>query len=102
MDEEIIKSLLKRALGYNYSEVQEEFSVREDGELSLVKRKVLEKYCPPDSAALRTYLELFPEKSLAQMSDEELAQEKARLMDMLARSQQNNAGDPCKKGDIHV
>ena len=80
MDEEILRSLLKRAKGYNYNEVQEEFAVGEDGKLELVKRKVLEKYCPPDSAALKTYLELNPDPSLAEMSDEALEQEKQRLL----------------------
>lgn len=94
MDEEILKSLLKRAKGYNYSEVQEEFAVKEDGELSLVKRKVLEKYCPPDSAALKTYLELNPDPSVAEMSDEELERERQRLLEefKLLENQSANGG----------
>ncbi len=83
MDEEILNSLLKRAKGYNYSEVQEEYSVVDGAEPVLVKRKVLEKYCPPDSAALKTYLELNPDSSLSEMSDLELEREKQRLLDEL-------------------
>lgn len=83
MDEEILKALLKRAKGYSYNEVQEEFAVKEDGELALVKRKVLEKYCPPDSAALKTYLELNQGASIEDMSDEQLEQEKIRLLNEL-------------------
>lgn len=39
MDEDLIKSLLKRAKGYRYNEVQEEYSVKEDGDFVLTKRK---------------------------------------------------------------
>ena len=56
MDEEILSGLLKRAKGYSYKEVQEEYAVKEDGEIALTKRKVTEKYCPPDSGALKTYM----------------------------------------------
>lgn len=90
MDEKILESLLKRAKGYNYNEVQEEYSVGEDGEPVLVKRKVLEKYCPPDSSALKTYLELNPEPSVGDMSDEELEQERQRLLAELKSLQEQN------------
>ncbi len=39
MDEDLIKSLLKRAKGYRYNEVQEEYSVKEDGDFVLTKKK---------------------------------------------------------------
>ena len=53
MDKELLSGLLKKAKGYSYKEVQEEYSVKEDGEIALTKRKVTEKYCPPDSGALK-------------------------------------------------
>ena len=58
MDEDLIKSLLKRAKGYRYNEVQEEYSVKEDGDFVLTKKKIVKKYCPPDSSALKTYLDI--------------------------------------------
>ena len=96
MDEEILKTLLKRAKGYKYSEVQEEYAVRDDGELALVKRKVLEKYCPPDSAALKAYIELNPDRGLEEMSDEELERERLRLLEELKKEQDGGAGKACR------
>ncbi len=87
MDDEILKGLLKRAMGYTYDEVQEEYQAREDGELVLTKRKVMEKYCPPDSSAIKTYMELCAEKDFEEYSDEELEQEKRRLLEQLSRQQ---------------
>ncbi len=85
MDEQIVKALLKKAIGYTYDEVQEEYTVTENGDSILTKKKIVKKYCPPDSAALKTYLELSPEKSYTDMSDEELEQEKIRLLDELKK-----------------
>ncbi len=93
MDEEILRSLLKRAKGYSYNEVQDEYSVGEDGTPVLVKRKVLEKYCPPDSSALKTYLELNPDLSFAKMSDEDLERERQRLLGELSTQEQKGVKD---------
>ena len=80
MDEQILEALRKKALGYTYDEIQEEYSVNEDGDSILTKKKIVKKYCPPDSVALKAYLELAPEKSYDKMSDEELETEKQRLL----------------------
>ncbi len=87
MDGEILKALLKRAKGYNYKEVQEEYAVKEDGEIALTKRKVTEKYCPPDSGALKTYLELSEEDGISELSDEELERERRRLLKELEKEE---------------
>lgn len=92
MDEELMDALLKRAKGYTYDEVQEEFAVRDDGEIALVKRKIAKKYCPPDSNALRAYLELTSSRSLADYSDEELVHERDRIIEEYLK----NAGKPQK------
>ena len=83
MDEELINALKKRAKGYSFSEVQEEYSVSDDGQMSLTKRKVSEKYCPPDTAALKTYMEICRDEELSKMSDEQLEKEKRRLLRQL-------------------
>lgn len=84
MEEELKKTLLKKAKGYRYNEVQEEYSVKEDGEIALTKRKIARKYCPPDFSALKTYLEMYPDKiDLSQYTDEQLAKEKNRLLKQL-------------------
>lgn len=80
MDEELINALKKRAKGYSFSEVQEEYSVTDGGEIALTKRKVCEKYCPPDTAALKTYMEIFKDEEISLLSDEELEREKHRLL----------------------
>ena len=84
MDDEILKSLLMKAKGYTRDEVQEEYAVSAEGELTLVRRRVTGKYYPPDSAALKTSLELFSEKSAEDMSDEELEAEREKLLRELA------------------
>ncbi|MBO4554978.1 MAG: hypothetical protein J5713_04275, partial [Clostridia bacterium] len=66
-----------------YDEVQEEYAVDENGDSVLVKKKIVKKYQPPDSIALKTYLELGLEKSYEDMSDEELQAEKSRLLALL-------------------
>lgn len=78
-----MKSLLKRAKGYRYNEVQEEYSVKEDGEFVLTKKKIVRKYCPPDASALKTYMDMAGEQNAASMSDEELENEKQKLMDKI-------------------
>ncbi len=88
MDEELINALIKRAKGYSFSEVQEEYSVTDGGEITLTKRKVSEKYCPPDAAALKTYMEICKDKDISEMSDEELEREKHRLLCELYREEQ--------------
>lgn len=86
MDDEILKTLLKKATGYSHDEVQEEFSVTPEGDMVLTKRKVTKKYYPPDSSALKTYLELASDRGLQDMSDEELEREKKRLLAELAET----------------
>ena len=80
MDKELLSGLLKKAKGYSYKEVQQEYSVKEDGEIALTKRKVTEKYCPPDSGALKAYIELNGERKVEDFTDEELERERDRLL----------------------
>lgn len=83
MEVELMKSLLKRAKGYRYNEVQEEYSVKEDGEFVLTKKKIVRKYCPPDASALKAYMDIAGEQNTVSMSDEELENEKQKLMDKI-------------------
>lgn len=80
-----VKSALeKRALGYDSTEITEEYSEKEDGELRMIKRKVVQKNVPPDVSALKLLFEL-SEKTcdLSSLSDEELEREKLRLIKLL-------------------
>lgn len=92
MDDEILKTLLKKATGYSRDEVQEEYSVTPEGELVLVKRKVTKKYYPPDSTALKTYLELSSGRGDDELTDEELEAERKRLVAELAAEDKKRAG----------
>ncbi len=77
MQEDKLKdAVLKVALGFSLEEVTEEYGV-EDGELKLVKRKETRKDIPPDLKAAKLLLE---EKDYAALSDEELEQERQRLL----------------------
>ena len=55
----------------------EEFSI-EDGELKLVKKKVTKREIPPDIKAVKLLME-----ERGEPTDEELEEEKRRLMNML-------------------
>ncbi|MDE6667498.1 MAG: hypothetical protein K2K38_04015 [Clostridia bacterium] len=55
----------------------EEFSI-EDGELKLVKKKVTKREIPPDIKAVKLLLE-----ERGEATDEELEDERRRLLDML-------------------
>ena len=83
-EKEIKKALIKRASGYDASEVIEEYGTDNDGEVKLLKKKVTHKNVPPDVTALKILLE-GESVPIAQMSDEELQLEKERLLKLLAK-----------------
>ena len=75
-------ALIKKALGYDATEVVEEYAGVGDGEIKLLKKKVTTKYVPPDTTALKLLLDQ-SEKDVFEMSDEELEKEKNRLLKLL-------------------
>lgn len=75
------KALIKKALGYDYKEVVEEYVSSDEGEVRLTKKKVTKKNVPPDITAIKLLLE--DSVSVSQMSDEELLIEKERLLKLL-------------------
>ena len=77
-EEQLEKALLKVALGFQVAEVTDEFA-QVDGELKLTKRRKTKKDIPPDLKAMQM---LLTEQNFeyANMSDEELLQEKQRLI----------------------
>ena len=78
-------ALMKVALGFSVEEVTEEFG-EVDGQLKLLKRKRTKKQVPPDLKAVQL---LLAEKgvSVSDMSDEELENEKLRLLELLGKGQ---------------
>lgn len=86
--EKLIKLTYKKAKGYNVKEVTEEYVADADGELKLSKKRVSTKNIPPDMSALRYLLDSdSADKDFADMTDEQLEEEKERLLKLLTESQ---------------
>jgi len=77
------KSLLKKATGFVVEEIVEEFDLEEN--LKPVKRKVVAKEIPPDANVIKFLLEFdkFSKNDYSLFSDEELNNEKNRLLNLL-------------------
>ena len=82
-NETIEEALLKVALGYQVAEVTEEYA-EVDGQLKLTKRKRTKKDVPPDLKAMQLLL-ADNGTEMADMSDEDLEKEKARLIGVLQK-----------------
>ena len=96
VDGYIDSALKKKAFGFDATEIVEEYALSEEGEIKLSKKKVTTKFVPPDVVALKMLIEKAP--SLTDYSDEELAAEKERLLDLLYRTEKKNKEKPkCKK-----
>ena len=74
-------ALIKKALGYDATEVVEEYVSGEEGEIKLSKKKVTKKNVPPDITAIKMLLE--KQVDIPSMSDEELEKERVRLIKLL-------------------
>ncbi len=79
-DDDLEQALKKCAVGFDTSETVEEFAVQ-DGELRLVKRKVTRRDIPPDIKAVKMLLD--GRQDVGELSDEELAAEREKLLKML-------------------
>ena len=78
-DDSLEQALKECAVGFDTSETVEEFAVQ-DGELKLIKRKVTRRDIPPDIKAVKMLLDGRRDDEL---SDEELAAEREKLIKML-------------------
>lgn len=77
------EALLKVALGFEVSEITEEYA-EVDGALKLTKRKKTKKDIPPDLKAVQMLLAAGgAERGLADWSDEELEAERLKLLGAL-------------------
>ena len=86
LDENIIKkTLIKKAKGFVLEEISEEYAKEEGKALTLLKRKVITKEVAPDINAIKVLIELneFDKSAYKTMTDEELTQEKNRLLKLL-------------------
>ncbi len=78
-------AIVKRALGYDSTEIIEEYTEGEQGQVKLVKRKVTTKNVPPDTAALKLLLDDCS-APITDLSDEQLEAERLRLLKTLSQS----------------
>lgn len=85
-ESDVKKALYKKALGYDATETVEEYALDGDG-VKLTKKKITKKNVPPDMTALKILLS-GDEKSVADMTDEELEKEKERLIKILAEEKE--------------
>ena len=89
--EKLDKALLKVALGFQVAEVTEEFA-EVDGALKLTKRKHIKKDVPPDLKAVQLLLSEYGGGDISLMSDEQLEEEKARLLSLLGNEEKIKEG----------
>ncbi len=55
---DFLSTLLQKAKGYKEDETTREYQIDDTGEKKIVKEKVVTKYYPPDTTALKTYLDM--------------------------------------------
>lgn len=82
------EALLKRAVGYVTEERIDEFAMDLlTSNLKLIKRRVVQREVPPDVAAAKLLMEVYNADLIEQMSDDELEQEKQRLLKLLKQEE---------------
>jgi hypothetical protein len=86
LPQNLLSAIRKKAEGYIQEECVEEYGVS-DGQLSLCKRKVTIKEVPPDLSAVKMLMEMGGENPYEKMSEEELENEKNRLLKLLKEKQ---------------
>ena len=79
---DVKSALIKKALGYDATEVVEEYVSGDEGEIRLTKKKVTKKNVPPDITAIKLLIDQ-NEQPIDQMTDEQLEEEKQRLLKLL-------------------
>ncbi len=97
-EEKLEGALLKVALGYQIAEITEEYA-EVDGQLKLTKRKKTKRDIPPDLKAVQMLLLGEGNGEYATLSDEQLEEERKRLLNslQLAEAKQNGEGKVAAK-----
>ena len=91
--QDIIKALTKKAVGYDSKEIIEEFSLDENQNEHLVKKKITTKNVPPDVTAVKVLLELEKidsKEDLSSLTDEQLD---AKIDEILKHIKENEGND---------
>lgn len=84
--DDIMEAVVKRAIGYEARETVEEYAMV-DGSLELVKKRITTKDVPPDMTAAKL---IFDDGDYSTLSDEQLEEEKKRLLLELAIEQDSD------------
>lgn len=87
-EKDLKSALIKKALGYDATEIVEEYVGDNEGQIVLSKKKITTKNVPPDISAIKILFET-QIQPIAQMSDQELQQEKERLIELLKKENLN-------------
>ena len=91
-DKEVKAALVKKALGFDATEIVEEYVSDEQGDRRLSRKKVTTKNVPPDVTALKMLLE-DDGTPVSQMTDDELEKEKTRLLELLSKRNKKKQGE---------
>lgn len=89
-------AIMRRAVGYDTEETVEEYSGNGD-DVTMVRKKVTKKNVPPDISAAKLLLEE-PDADYSTMTDEQLEEEKRRLIGLLTK-EENPKGGKSKKSE---
>lgn len=91
--EKVTMALFKKALGYDFEEVTEEFSLDEEsGRLLKNKVKINKKHLPPDLSAVKELINLYGETNVSKydnMTEDELLEERKKLLKELELASKN-------------
>lgn len=91
-EEKIKKALLKKALGYKADEIVREYVLDDDGQEKLCRKKVTTKHFAPDISAVKILLEKLDDNfDPSLLTDQELLDEKERLLNLLKGDNDKNA-----------
>jgi hypothetical protein len=89
LNEKLKKTLIKKATGFKVEEAVYEYGMQED-EVKLLKKKVSTKYFPPDLSAINILLNE-KESNYKELTDEELEQEKLKILNLLKEIESGNS-----------
>ncbi len=98
-EEKLGGALMKVALGYQIAEVTEEYA-DVNGELKLTRRKKTKKDVPPDLKAVQLLLAVEEGNGYSALSDEELEEEKRRLLSALQKETSIPKSKPKEGGKV--
>lgn len=92
---DVMTALTKKALGYEVQEIIEEYSVDENNNERLMKKKVTTKSVPPDITAVKVILELENlnnNQSFKDLTDEELDEKINQIIKQI-KENENDSND---------